>query len=85
VLTWIALVLTLTSLFLTVERTVRRRPTGIGIPPLAAAQILLLISDIRDGDAIGIGLVVLTMALCAGWAQALRVARRRRRAAGEGS
>jgi hypothetical protein len=84
-LTWIILALILTSLFVAVERVLRGRPTGIGIPPLAAAQILLLISDIRDGDAIGIGLVVLTMALCAGWAQALRVARRRRRAAGEGS
>jgi hypothetical protein len=79
-LTWIPLALILVSLFLTVERTVRGRPNGIGIPPLAAAQILLLIDGIRDGDAVSIGLAVLAMVLCAGWAYSLYVARRRRRA-----
>jgi hypothetical protein len=77
-LTWIILALILTSLFVTVERVLRGRPNGIGIPPLAAAEILLLIDDVRDGYWIGAGVAVLAMALCAGWAQSLRVARQRR-------
>lgn len=79
-LTWIAITLTLTSLFLIVERLVRHRPNGIAIPPLVVAQALLLTDDIRRGDWAGIGLVALTVAVAAAWVYALYVARRRRRA-----
>lgn len=79
-LTWIALVLTFTSLLLVMERLVRHRPNGIALPPLIAAQILRLINGVKDSDTVTVGLAVFTLALCAGWAQALRVAHRRRRA-----
>lgn len=77
-LTWIALVLTLTSLFLVVARFARHRPNGIAIPPLLAAQVLLLIDDARRGDSLGVGLAVFAMVLCAAWAQSLHAGRRRR-------